>query len=346
MKEIFSLSRFLVSISLILALVLVTAGGLFVNKASAAAISTATDTMSSLKVSTLSDHDIQFTTPTGIAASATLTVTFPTGWTMGSVAFGDMDLQDDTVDVVLAATSTGTTWGAAVSGQVITFTNGSVAVAAGSVVRIKIGTNATSGTNQITNSSSTGTHAVAIGGTFGDSGDISVQLLTDDQVAVTATVPQSLTFSISDNAVGFGTLSASAACFASPTPACSATEIETHTLIVGTNAANGYTMTVNGTTLTNGALTISAIGGTNTASSAGTEQFGIRATSTGGSGTVSSPYAASGFAFTAGSATEVASASGSSANTTYSVRYLANITSNTEAGAYTATLTYVATANF
>jgi hypothetical protein len=106
-------------------------------------------------------------------------------------------------------------------------------------------------------------------------------------------------------------------------------------------------MTVNGATLTSGANTITAIGSSNTASSAGTEQFGLRMSASGGSGTVSVPYAASGFAFdTAAFPDQVASASGSSANTTYSVRYLGNITAQTEAGAYTATLTYVATANF
>jgi hypothetical protein len=106
-------------------------------------------------------------------------------------------------------------------------------------------------------------------------------------------------------------------------------------------------MTLNGATLTSGANTITAIGSANTTSAAGTEQFGLRMTATGGSGTVSAPYAAAGFAFdTAAFPDQVASATGASANTTYSVRYVANITGSTEAGAYTATLTYVAVANF
>ncbi|MBT9174321.1 MAG: hypothetical protein DDT21_02735 [Syntrophomonadaceae bacterium] len=227
-----------------------------------------------------------------------------------------------------------------------------VHLAATNCLRVRIGNNAVTGgagVNQITNPATPGSYAIAIAGTFTDTGNITVNILTDDQVAVTATVDQSLTFTINDNAVGFGILSASAACFASPTPACSGSEIEAHTLVVGTNAPNGYTMTVQGATLTAGAFTITAIGGTNTTSSIGAEQFGLRMTVGGGGvGTVTAPYAAPGFAYagTASAASQVASATGASANTTYSVRYIANIASNTEAGAYTTALTYVTTANF
>jgi hypothetical protein len=70
-------------------------------------------------------------------------------------------------------------------------------------------------------------------------------------------------------------------------------------------------------------------------------------TASGGSGAVTAPYAAAGFAFDSGAfPDQIASASAASANTTYSVRYLANIAALTEAGEYSATLNYVATANF
>ena len=106
-------------------------------------------------------------------------------------------------------------------------------------------------------------------------------------------------------------------------------------------------MTVGGSTLTSGANTITAIGASNTSSSVGTEQFGLRMTAAGGSGTVSAPYAAAGFAFDSGAFPDaIATASGASANTTYSARYIANITASTEAGSYTGAVTYVATANF
>src|SRR3989338_4223890 len=47
-----------------------------------------------------------------------------------------------------------------------------------------------------------------------------------------------------------------------------------HTLTVDTNASNGFNITLSGSTLTSGTDTITAIGTTATASSAGTEQYG------------------------------------------------------------------------
>ncbi|MBI3626506.1 hypothetical protein HY224_00480 [Candidatus Uhrbacteria bacterium] len=161
-------------------------------------------------------------------------------------------------------------------------------------------------------------------------------------------VSQSLTFAISANSINFGTLDTAAARFATTTSG-SSSEAEAHNFTVSTNATNGYTVTVKGATLTSGGATITAIGGTNTASATNTEQFGLRINAAGGSGAVTAPYAASGFAYAATSSTtsQVASApSGDGVTTTYSVRYIANISSTTESGSYTATLNYVATANF
>lgn len=157
-----------------------------------------------------------------------------------------------------------------------------------------------------------------------------------------------LTFSISDNSIGFGVLSSTDDFFANGAGTGSATEVEAHTIIASTNATNGYSITVNGATLTYSSATIDAIGCTNTASTTGTEQFGLRATASGGDGSVSVPYAAAGFAFcTSSFPDEIASdANGNDVSTTYSLRYIANITSNTDAGAYSATLTYVIVANF
>jgi hypothetical protein len=71
-------------------------------------------------------------------------------------------------------------------------------------------------------------------------------------------------------------------------------------------------------------------------------------TASGGDGAVSAPYAAAGFAFdTAAFPDLVASdTNGDDITTTYSVRYVGNITSTTEAGPYNAILTYVITASF
>lgn len=323
--------------------------------AEAAAITSASDTMSSLTVSATSTHTIRFTTPTGANQNTdTIIITFPsdfnfTSKTIGTVSFTHGATTGAETTETLAASASATSWGAAFSGtqnRILTLTaptdgTGAAVLAPGDKIIITY-----DATNSI-NPSTPGSYAIAISGTFGDSGDITVNILTSNQVDITATVPQSLTFSISDTSISFGTLSAVAARYASGTGSGETTEVEAHNVIVGTNAANGYTMTVGGSTLTSGANTISAIGAANTTSSVGTEQFGLRMTASGGSGAVQAPYAAAGFAFdTAAFPDVIATASGASANTTYSARYIANITANTEAGAYTGTVTYVATANF
>ncbi|MBI5405948.1 hypothetical protein HY972_02835 [Candidatus Kaiserbacteria bacterium] len=345
------------ALSLVLGLLMLTGGGAEV--AYALGLTSMSDALSTIKASTLANHEIKFVTPAGggVAAGETITYNFSSGFVMGSQVLADWDFASgdsnncstaNFTEKTLAATPSGTTWGAAVSGQVITITSGTDTVAADRCIRLRVGSNASTGgggTIRITNPTAS-SPTVAFYGTFGDTGTTTVNIIGDDQVAVTATVDQSLTFSISDNTVGFGSLSASAACFAQGTAACSASEVEAHNIIVGTNAGSGYSLTVNGTTLTNGAFTI-ATTSANTASTVGSEQFGLRMTATGGVGAVVAPYAAAGYAFDSlNFPDQVAASSAASANTTYSVRYIANIASNTEAGAYTSTLTYVATANF
>jgi len=167
------------------------------------------------------------------------------------------------------------------------------------------------------------------------------------EVPVAPPPGETLTFTISDNTIGFGPLASGSARFATGDTLGNATEIEAHNLTASTNAGSGYVISVAGTTLTFGAHTITAIGGTSTASAPGTEQFGIRATATGGTGIVSAPYAAAGFALDAGAfPDEFASAPGATILTTFSVRYLANVSAMTEAGSYTANLTYTATGRF
>jgi hypothetical protein len=323
--------------------------------AHAASITSASDTMSDLTINAVSSHSIKFTSPTGANQNTdTIIVTFPSDFDFTGKAIAGLSFTHGVTfgtenTETLAASPSGSAWGAVFSGtenRVLTLTapsdgTGAAVVAASDV--LIIGYTSTNSVNPSTDAS----YTISISGTFGDTGDLTVNILTDDQVSITATVPQSLTFSISDNSISFGNLSAVAARYASGTASGDTSEVQAHNLIVGTNAANGYSMTVNGNTLTSGGNTVTAIGNTNTASSIGTEQFGFRLTASGGTGAVVAPYAASGFAFnTAGLPDQVATSTSASANTTYSARYLANITASTEAGSYTATLTYVATANF
>lgn len=174
---------------------------------------------------------------------------------------------------------------------------------------------------------------------------------TSTQIMTTPVAPI-FTFSINTNTVYLGTLSTASTQFASSTNTSGSTsEVEAHTVVVNTTANSGYTVTARGQTLTsaqNQALTITPLS-SNTAPSVGQEQFGMRLQASGGIGTVTAPYAASGFAFlsTATTSSQVASATtGDNATTTYSVRYMSNITATSNAGSYNTNVIFVATANF
>jgi hypothetical protein len=331
----------------------------------AAALTTLSDTQSSLKISTLSDHTIQFVTNTAISAGEGISVTFPAGYATGTFAVANFDLATSTsatcsgfADALLASgAASGLTWGVTQATSSIYITSGTAVIPANRCVQIRIGSNAisqASGTSQITNPSAANTYIISIAAGV-DTGSVTENIITDDTVAMTGLVNQSLTFTISTTTIYFGTLSSTGAKYASSTnSAGDIAETIAHTLAVGTNAPSGFTLTVRGQTLTsqqNASNTITAIGASAASSTlTGTEQFGIRVTEAGGSGTaVSSPYGFStsyGYAGTATSSSIIATGSGSTPTSTYSVRYVSNIAAVTEAGTYAANLVYVATANF
>jgi len=158
-------------------------------------------------------------------------------------------------------------------------------------------------------------------------------------------VDQYLSFSIADSEIELGTLTDST------------TGSDSNTMVVNTNASNGFSITVSGSTLTSGVNTIDAIGATADTSLVGSEQFGINlvanttpsvgANPSGSApiGSAASEYnTADSFAFNSGDT--VASAVTQVNQTTFTVSYIANIASETESGTYTTTLTYAATANF
>ncbi len=164
------------------------------------------------------------------------------------------------------------------------------------------------------------------------------------------TEDRTISFDISDTTIGFGPLTTSNARYATGDAAGSDTEVEAHTISASSSAAGGYTITVQGNTLTSGANTIDAIGGTNTASSAGTEQFGIKASVSGVSNyhTVDSTYSGSGYGYdgTSSASTFATQSEGDGFTSTYSVSYIANMSTGTETGAYSTDLNYILTGNF
>ena len=157
-----------------------------------------------------------------------------------------------------------------------------------------------------------------------------------------------ISFSISDSMLSFGPLSSGAARFASSTANGDSNEVVAHTLTASTTASDGYTITVRGATLTSGGNDIDAMDPV-ASSTVDSEQFGMRITASGGSGAVSSPYdLATSYIYgaTAVSTDVIASAGGASDDTIYSVYYISNVATLTEAGDYSTTLTYIITANF
>ena len=356
MKRITIKTNTIVSFGLVLAMLAILIGPPL-QIANAAALTGKNDTMSSLKASTVSNHTILFTTPTGVAAGETITLTLTSFSVAAALDFEDLDLSfDATPDAVcdtgdtektLAATASGATWGAVrTSATVITFTSGTDTIAAAAEVCVEVGTNAESvitGIEQITNPTA-GSYTLAIGGTMADSGSVAISILADDQVAVSGTVDESITFSLSANSVAFGTLSVSTV------------TTGTHTFDLATNGTGGAVVTVSGNTLEDGANSVDAMSAA-AASSVGTEQFGINlkdnATPDVGaecSGSAPIAAAATGYAtvdnFKFVSGETVASAANAINTTTCTITYIANIAGTTDAGSYTTTLTYVASATF
>jgi hypothetical protein len=220
------------------------------SSAQAANLTNISDTLSDSDVSVPADHTIQFTIPTGsagVTAGDTITVTFPAGFAMGSVAFGDVDLSVNGADQTLAATPLGATWGAAVSGQVLTLTSGTGVATAGQVVIIKVGTNATGGVNQVTNSTA-GSYELVVTAGAADTGRTRVAII--DNVLVTASVDTTFNFVVSGLAtstvVNGTSTTGSTTATAIPFGKLNAGEIKTmaQKLDVTTNARNGFVVTV------------------------------------------------------------------------------------------------------
>jgi hypothetical protein len=361
------------SVSLILVVTSVIVGpllGIFTPIAYAAGITAISDVMTDQAPGATSNHTLSWTSTGQNLANGTIAIDFASAdfsfLAAASWVTADFALTD-TNHVATAPLTVGAAPSCTASDNynvliddtaetlTITFCSGWVASTAATSTTLSIfGTTAT-GAGTITNSgtqvdSSTYTITYATGNTT--SGQGSVVIETNADVVVTATVNSTLTFSVSDNAIGFGTLDAADDRFATADAVGSSTAgTAAHTFAVSTNATNGFSVTINGATLTSGGNTITAIGAVNAASSVGTEQFGVRYTASGGSGTVVAPYAAAGYAFDAASMTtyvgdQVATSVGPSATTTYDAHYVANITGTTEAGNYTTTINYIATGTF
>ncbi|MFA5946462.1 MAG: hypothetical protein WC813_00370 [Patescibacteria group bacterium] len=362
------------SLSLMVAIAAMVIGpllGAFTPIAYAAGISAISDVMTDQAPSATSNHTLSWTSTGQNLTGGTITIDFASAnfsflaaasWVTADFAFTDTNHTATAPLTVGAAPSCTATDNYMVTIDdtnetfTITFCSGWVANTAATATTFRVfGTTATgAGTisNNVDVDSSLYTITYATGNTTSGQGAIVIE--TNADVVVTATVNSTLTFAVSDNTIGFGPLDSADDRFATGDTNGSSTAATAHTFAVATNAVSGFAVTINGSTLTSssaGNPTITAIGAANSASSVGTEQFGVRYTVAGGSGTVTSPYAAAGYAYdTASMSTyvgdQVASSTGPSATSTYDAIYVANITGSTEAGTYTTTINYVATGTF
>jgi len=217
----------------------------------AASITSASDTLSNSAPSVVSDHTIEFTTPNGILVNGTFTITLPAGFDFDSITLSDIDLASTSVDQTLAAANGNGIWGVGTTSQVMTFTApDDLEVASSTVLEVKIGNHATGGSNQMINPT-TGSYIITIGGSMQDSGTMRVAIV--DEVVVSASVNASLQFTVTGMAGGSSLLQGSPTTTAAVT---TATTLPFETLVSGTsktlaqdlavitNAANGFTVTV------------------------------------------------------------------------------------------------------
>lgn len=338
-------------------------------KAQAASLTSMRAIASRLAENTNSGYVIYFVSPTGIQAGTSddIILTFSSDFVLAAEAAANFDFavgdsgtctSASYTEETVALTASATEWGVDVAGDVVTFEPETDDTHAGGLCyRIEMGPMATSGgtgaADTVQNGALDNDDSIVFSGGFGDTGTIALDIISNDQVTITATVDPTITFTIDDNAIGFGTLSNTVGRWATADAtggnASPALPTAANVLTIATNASSGYALTYNGATLTSGGNTIDVA--TITGDGDGTqdtEQFGL-SISTAGDATIASGYqrdATPDFNFVASTTTTIASETGPTSTETFSVSYLANIRGNTEAGAYSTTLTYIATGTF
>ena len=221
--------------------------------AEAANVTTFSDTLSDSAPSAVSNHTIEFVTPTGLVGGELISITFPAEFTgIAGLDFNDLDLSVNGSDEDLAAAAATTDWGVNASGPVIDIESGTDTIGAGATVTIEIGTNATNGATgdtQITNPATSTSYEIEVDVAGNDTGSTRVAIV--DTVTVSASVDTLFTFEVTG--VTSGTLVNTADSTGGDT---TATEIPFGELLadtastaaqnleVSTNAANGFVVTV------------------------------------------------------------------------------------------------------
>jgi hypothetical protein len=229
--------------------------------------------------------------PASTATEANVKVTFPSGFTVSTTT------SDWAVDTTVTSNwpSSASAWtsintATSVSGQDVTFPSGNLTP--GTLYCFNW-TNTSAALQQPSGTGSSEVGSVTTQTSVPadiDTAQFATATITDDQIVVTATVPEVFTFALSGNTDALGTLSTSSVAH-SPTP---------RTATIGTNAKNGWQLWAK-SAAANGGLTSSSASytiastcnagtqvGTNTTLSSGTEGYntGITSSHAAGSGTI------------------------------------------------------------
>lgn len=188
-----------------------------------------------------------------------------------------------------------------------------------------------------------------------DTGTVAASTAT--QITVSAAVDETLTFCAGTSMTGTdcGTVSGSSVNLGTLTT--TSTGSGTSVMAASTNAGSGYTVTINGATLTSGANTITAItAGSGAASTQNSEQFGVNVRDNATPNVGADPTDTNNLTYGTGYGTvdsfkfvtgqTVVSKNAASTSTKYTVSYIANIDGATEPGTYQGTYTYICTATF
>lgn len=298
----------------------------------------------------------------GVTTSYTVNATTATSDNIGSVKFEFCDSASGACVLPTGVVTTSATLGAQSPNgfTMVNTTNGAPYITR-AAANINSGVAMSFTLNSITNPTTANlsyfVRITTYTGSDGSTGPVdngTVALSTAQPVQLTGVTPEILVFCVGTSITSdCTTVAGSSIDFGDFSP--TATRSGTSVMQAQTNAANGYTITVNGTTLSSGINTIPALA-TQTASVVGTGQFGLnlRANATpavgadptgAGSGTFTGNFGtANQYRFNSGDA--VASAAAPTNANTFTSSYIVNIGGAQAAGVYTATMTYICTASF
>ena len=219
----------------------------------AANLTTVSDTLSDSSPNASSSHTIVFTSPTGIANGEYATITMPTGFTgIAALTASDITLSSTSAATIAANCAASDDIGFSVSGQDLVFeycAGDGEFLSAGATTTITIGAGATTKiTNPASPTNGNQSYEINIAAGASDTGATRVVIL--DSITVTASVDTIFTFAVGglgsgvnmngttttgvtgSTTIPFGTLDAGVATRSA------------QLLTVNTNAANGYSVTV------------------------------------------------------------------------------------------------------